>query len=168
MSVGGTDLAIPKPSHPIEPRWFSHKMNCAAVRYAVAVGIENSYIIWVNGPYPAGEWSDITIARLSLVHMLNNKEFYIADGGYRDGGQWSATPTGRHDYMDRQRAVVRSRYENINARIKQWAICNMIYRHDLEKHGYVFCTVANLTQLGIETDKPIWQLEYCEDNRDIS
>ena len=89
VSVDGTDLAIQEPSRPVDPRWFSHKLKRAAVRYELAVGIGSGYIVWVNGPFPAGEYSDLTIARLGLVEFLNNNEYYIADGGYVDGNQYS-------------------------------------------------------------------------------
>ena len=162
VSVDGTDLAIQEPSRPIDPRWFSHKINRAAVRYEVAVGIANGYIVWVNGPFPAGEYSDVTIARRGLVHFLNHNEYYIADGGYRDGNQYSITPSGRRSYRDRQMAVIRSRHETINSRLKQWNILAVMFRHPLEKHSWAFRAVANIIQLGLQTDRPAFQVHYDE------
>ena len=59
VSVDGTDLPIQEPCRPIDKSYYSHKINQAAVRYEVAVGISNGYIVWVNGPFPAGEYSDL-------------------------------------------------------------------------------------------------------------
>jgi hypothetical protein len=142
--------------------WFSHKLNHAALRYEIAIGINNGFIVWVNGPFPAGDWPDLNIARSSLIHFLYDNEFYIADGGYRDGQQWSVTPTGRHEFADRQKAVARSRHETINAKMKKWAILRNTYRHDITKHGKVFKAVANIVELRIETDSPTWEIEYDE------
>jgi hypothetical protein len=132
------------------------------MRYELAIGIHTGWIVWVNGPFPAGEFSDLNIARRCLVHFLHENEFYIADGGYRDGNQWSVTPSGRHSYKDRQMAVVRSRHETINARLKEWNILAVMFRHPLEKHSMVFRAVANITQLGLQTDRPSFQVHYDE------
>jgi len=162
VSVDGTDLPVPEPSRPIDPKWYSHKINRAALRYKLAIGIHTGWIVWVNGPFPAGEWNDLNIARHALVHFLHDNEHYIADGGYRDGGQWSITPTGRHDFADRQRSVVRSRHETINLKLKQWNILAVMFRHPLEKHRLAFRAVANITQLGLQTDRPAFEIHYDE------
>ena len=134
------------------------------MRYEVGVAIATGWIVWINGPFPAGEWNDLTIARSSLHEYLHNNEYYIADGGYRDGGQFSITPSGVHDYGERQRQVVHAKHETINRKLKQWAILNNKYRHDLQRHGKVFHAVANIVQLGLETDRPVFQIEYDEDD----
>jgi hypothetical protein len=162
VSVDGTDLPIEEPVRPIDPKWFSHKINHAAVRYELGVGIGSGYIVWINGPFPAGEYSDITIARRGLIHFLYENEYYIADGGYRDGNQWSVTPTGTRSYRDRQMAVIRSRHETINSRLKQWSILAVMFRHSLEKHSKAFRAVANIVQLGLQTDRPAFQVHYDE------
>lgn len=160
--MDGTDLAIEEPERPINPRWFSHKLNRAAVRYEVAIAIHTGWIVWVNGPFPPGEFPDLTIARWGLVHFLHENEFYIADGGYKDGDQWSITPTGRRSYRDRQMSVIRSRHETINSRLKDWKILSVMFRHPLEKHSSAFRAVANITQLGLQTDRPAFQVHYDE------
>ncbi len=163
VSVDGTDLPIQEPTRPVDPRYYSHKINRAALRYEVAVGIGSGYIVWINGPFPAGEWCDLSIARRSLVHYLHKNEFYIADGGYRDGHQWSVTPSGsRSSYKNRQMGVVRSRHETINSRLKGWKILSAVFRHPLEKHSMSFRAVANIVQLGLQTDTPAFQVHYDE------
>jgi hypothetical protein len=162
VSVDGTDLSIQEPRRPIDKSYYSHKINRAAVRYELAVGISNGYIVWVNGPFPAGAYSDVTIARRSLVHFLHKNEYYIADGGYRDGNQWSVTPGGRNSYKDRQMGVVRSRHESINSRLKGWKILSVMFRHPLEKHSISFRAVANIVQMGLQSDRPAFQVHYDE------
>jgi len=39
-------------------------------------------IVWRNGPFPCGEWSDIRIAREALTHELEDEEKALADCGY--------------------------------------------------------------------------------------
>jgi hypothetical protein len=95
VSVDGTDYAIREPS-PFNKKWYSHKMNWPGVSYEIAICIQTGAPVWTNGPYLCGSWPDLRIARHALIDPLDPGEYYIADGGYRDGGQWSITPTGRH------------------------------------------------------------------------
>jgi hypothetical protein len=85
-------------------------MNGPGVRYEIAICIQTGVPVWTNGPYPRGTWPDLRIARHALVDALDPGEYYLADGGYRDGGQWSVTPTGRHDFTDPQKSVVGARH----------------------------------------------------------
>jgi hypothetical protein len=84
----------------------------------------------------------------------------MADGGYREGGQWSVTPTGRHEFSDRQQAVVRACHESYNKRLKDWGALNQKCRHSLESHTLVFCSIANIVQVTIQNGEPLFQVEY--------
>ena len=161
VSVDGTDFRIRKP-RPFHPRWYSHKFHGPALRYEVAISIATGWIVWLMGPFPAGEWPDLRIVREALNHELDAGEMYIADGGYYDGFQWAVTPRGYHRYSDRVKALVRARHENINARFKQWRALNDKWRHSPLKHGVMVRAVANVIQLGLETDEPAWQIHYDE------
>lgn len=161
VSVDGTDFRIREPK-PFWPGWFSHKFSGPGVRYEVGVAIQNGWIVWVNGPFPCGDFPDLRIVRESLIYELEEDEYYIADGGYGDGGNYSMTPTGRHDFSDRQMATVRARHETINARFKNWKALQNTWRHRLDKHGILFRMVANIVQLGLQTDSPAFSVQYDE------
>lgn len=161
VSVDGTDCRIMEQS-PFDPKWYSHKFHGPGVRYKVAVSIQKGWIVWINGPYPCGSYPDIRIAREALVFELQDWEFYIADGGYQDGGNYAVTPNGYHTFTDRQKSVVRARHETVNRRLKSWRALNHTFRHPLGKHGYVFRSIANLVQLELETVTQNWDLEYDE------
>jgi hypothetical protein len=137
-------------------------MNGPGVRYEIAICIQTGVPVWTNGPYPCGSWPDLRIARHALVDAFDPGEYYIADGGYRDGGQWSVTPTGRHEFSDRQQAVVRARHESYNKRLKDWGALNQKYRHSLESHTLVFRSIANIVQVTIQNGEPLFQVEYQE------
>jgi DDE superfamily endonuclease len=159
VSVDGTDFAIMEPS-PFSPRWFSHKMNGPGLRYEIAICIQTGEPVWVCGPFPCGSWSDIRIARNALVGALDPGEYYLADGGYRDGNQWSVTPTGRHHFSDKQKSAVRARHETYNKRLKDWGALRSLYRHNLETHSQVFRAITNIVQITIVNGEPLFQVEY--------
>ena len=60
ISIDGTDCPIDEPSQPVDPKWYSHKIDRVAVRYKVGIAINTGYIIWLNGPFPAGKYSNQT------------------------------------------------------------------------------------------------------------
>jgi hypothetical protein len=162
ITVDGTDFWIHEPI-PFDAKWYSHKINGPAVRYEVAICIKTGWIVWVNGPFPAGTWPDLNIARLSLVHFLDEGECYVADGGYADGNQWASTPNGLNDYEQRTKALARARHETVNRRFKIFGCLSQRYRHhNLALHGTIFHAIANIVQLTIRFGHPLFDIEYIE------
>jgi len=73
------------------------------------------------------------------------------------------TPTGMHEFQDRQRATARARHETVNSCFKIYNCLKAhCYRHELEKHAPIFYSVANIVQLGLKTGKLTFQVEYNE------
>ena len=132
------------------------------MRYEVGICIQTGWIVWINGPYPCGEWPDLRIARESIIYELDDNEFFLADGGYHDRNQYSVTPTGGNQFSDRQKAVARARHESINKSLKSFDILKQKFRHPLDKHNTVFNSVANVTQLRIMNGDFIFNVDYNE------
>ena len=160
ISVDGTDFRIQEPQ-PFNKRWFTKKFKGPGVRYEVGICIQTGFIVWINGPFPCGEWPDLKIALSSLVHMFEGDECAIADNGYRGYPQYFDTPWKVLDNpMQRTRkALARARHETVNRRFKEWKILQERFRHPLEKHGMVFQAIANIVQLKM-MEQPTWQVEY--------
>jgi DDE superfamily endonuclease len=163
----------PKPK-PFSPKWYSHKFNGPALRYEVAVNIQNGWIVHINGPFPAGKFSDLKIARERSTLLLESSEFEdemaLADGGYQDGYLHFETPTGEVNEDQHMKGIARARHETINRRFKLWKILNNRYHGNLDKHADVFMAIANITQLVIESkgheateeehEEGLFQVEY--------
>ena len=132
------------------------------MRYEFGICIQTGWIVWVNGPYPAGEWSDLAIARSSLMQLLEPWERFIADGGYRDRSGSAVTPTGQHAFHDRQRATVRARQETVHGRLKCWGALSQRCRHGLQKHGIIVHSIATITQLSLMNSERTFDVDYEE------
>ena len=65
ITVDGNDFLIREPT-PFSGRWFGHKMKHASLRCEIGVCIQTVWIVWVNGPCPAGQWPDLAIGRDGL------------------------------------------------------------------------------------------------------
>ena len=81
VTVDGTDFRIREPI-PFNRKWYSNKFNGPALRYEVGVSINTGYIVWFNGPFPAGMMPDIKIFESNLKWKLNSGERVVADKGY--------------------------------------------------------------------------------------
>ena len=66
------------------------------------------HIVWLMGPFPAGDWNDITIFRFALKHMLEEHERVEADDGYRGENPGAAKIPGSqyHNHDKKQKKYV--------------------------------------------------------------
>ena len=58
--------------------------------------------------------------------------------------------------------MARARHETVNRRFKQFGCLSNTYRHKLQKHGAMFHAIANITQLAIMDNEPLFQVGYNE------
>jgi DDE superfamily endonuclease len=159
ITVDGTDCPVQEPSE-FSGRWYSHKFKAAGLRYELGVCIQTGWIVWVNGPYPCGSFPDIRIARDWLYSKLPRGEKYIADSGYKDGGEHSITPSGINNQFEKMAAAARARHENINGRIKVFKILSTPFRNERGKHWWCFHSIVNMLQLEMQNTRPVRQVHY--------
>ena len=77
ITVDGTDFRIFEQG----PTFYSHKFKGSGLRYEVGVCILYCKIVWINGPFECGIWSDIKIFRSALMLKLKDGERVEADDG---------------------------------------------------------------------------------------
>ena len=134
VSVDGTDFKIDEPT-PFSRKWCSHKINHAGLRYEIGICIQTGWIVWVNGPFPAGSFPDLAISRCGLNQALMHGEKFVADGGYKDRYGWSFNPSGCNTREQHMMAKVRSRHEVVNSLFKKFGAFKHSWRHHRSKHG---------------------------------
>ena len=100
LSVDGTNFWI-RELIPFDTKWFPHKLNGPGVRYEIGTCIQTGWIVWANGPFPCGEWSDLAIVRSSLMHLLESWERCVADGGGAPRQQRISSYTYRMPFIHR-------------------------------------------------------------------
>ena len=164
MTVDGTDFRIPQKGAATKGNAFaSHKYaGKSALRYELGVDILAGNLVWIQGPYPAGKYTDIVIFNKVLRNFLEPGERVEADEGYRGHPDKIKCP-GNDANPAENRAMqgrVRARHETLNGRLKNWGILSQVYRHDIMRHGDVFRACAVLTQLTVENGEPLFEVEY--------
>ncbi len=146
--------------------YFSNIKKQNYFKYKVGLCIQTGWICWINGPFPAGTYPDITIFRLGLKQLLLGNEMVEADGGYRGDEKVRHPGIGYNgDREEQQKQDARSRHETVNERMKNFACLNEGFRHyvalhDMTKHKICFEVCAIITQLHIATIEPLYGVDY--------
>lgn len=127
------------------------------MRYEIAVSVETAKIVWANGPWPCGAFSDIRIFRGGLKSMLKVDELAIGDSGYTDTR--CIQPPGTQHPMNVTLARIRARHETVNKRLKQFSVLRQRFRHDIARHGDCFFAVLNITHLMLQ-EEPLFSVDF--------
>ena len=160
VSIDGTDFRIQEPKKPFNSKWYSKKFNGPGIRYEVGVSINTGYIVWYNGPYPAGMMPDTKIYFRDLRWILDTSEKIIADKGYQGLINVMTPFEAKDEKHKKQMALARARHETVNRRFKQWHCLQERWRHDRNKHQDVFIAIVCLTQIEILNGHPLFQVTY--------
>ena len=153
MMINGTDFRIPQQGLAKEGNPFgSHKYaGKSALRYELGVSILGGDLVWIQGPYPAGTYTDITIFNKVLCNFLEPGKRVEADKGYAGHADKIVCPTnaGNPPELKEMQGRVRVRHETLNGRLKNWGILSQVFRHHITLHGTAFRACAVVTQITI-------------------
>jgi DDE superfamily endonuclease len=80
-SIDGTHCPIEEPRQ--RPDWYSHKIHRSALTYQIVASIQESKILSIKGPYPAG-MPDISVFKLrdGVLSLIPANKRLIDDKGY--------------------------------------------------------------------------------------
>jgi DDE superfamily endonuclease len=122
-------------------------------------------IVWLHGPFPAGEYNDIKIFRTALKHEHGENERVAADKGYAGECPLTAKTPGPL-YSDpayrKMMSDVAARHETGNKRLKMFECLQQRFRHSVANHAACFRAVAVLVQLQIQSSMPLFQVKYTD------
>ena len=77
--MDGTNIPIEYSCRPIDPKWFSHKLNWTAAKYKMVLSLKTDWRVWINILCPTEQHNGKSITKQSLIHCSHKKN-YIADG----------------------------------------------------------------------------------------
>ena len=156
ISVDCTDCYIRQKG----PTFSFHKFKKkSALCYEVALSIGSGGIVWINGPFPAGTFNDITIFCECLQTALDDGERVEADDGYRGDPTICKMPadvlTQSCEEADALQKRTQGCHKTVNARLKNFKTLVEQYRHD---KTHVFRAVACLVQIAF--GDPLYNVNY--------
>ena len=133
-----------------------------ALRYEIGVSIVGGGLVWIQGPYPAGRFSDIVIFNKVLRHFLEPGERVEADNDNVGAADKIKCPDNPCNPVKNEGMQSRARYchKTINGHFKTWVILKNAYHHDIRRHGEVFRAILVITQLKISKGSLLFTVEY--------
>ena len=140
------------------PLWsgnFSFKSNGAGLAYQLGTSWRGD-INHLEGPFICSTPDD-NIFRQEIINELEIGEVCEGDRLYRD----KIPEVFRRDHSDESRIIARrfrARHEVANSRLKRLKCLATDFRHGNEKHSDAFRAAAVITQLEIETGKPLFEI----------
>lgn len=163
MTVDGTHFRIEEPRHKKlsqDRRYYSHKTGSAGLNYELGISLSESQLIWMNGPFPAGE-NDISVFKRHglYAHLTSTGRKAIGDMGYRGIPEVLSTPnTADKKAVAKFKSRALKRHETFNGMIKTFACMRECFRHGVERFGEHFEAVAVICQYKIEQEQPLFEI----------
>lgn len=164
LSVDGVHCRIYEPRTQPSSGWYSKKFNKAGLTYELGVAIHHNKIVWINGPFPAGQ-NDIKVFRKEggLHSKIPEGCRAIGDEGYR--GEPSKISTRNEFNSEEVKQFgnrVRARHETLNARLKAFGVLNQVFRSKgggrMEKHKAAFEACCVIVQYELDNGSSLFRV----------
>jgi hypothetical protein len=124
----------------------SHKYaGKSALRYELGIDILVGNLVWIQGQYSAGKYTDIKFSTRFCVISSSRVS------GSRPTRATAATPTKANPAENRtMQARVRARHKTLNGWLKNWGILSQVFRHHITMHGDVYRACVVVSRLTVE------------------
>jgi len=140
---------------------MSHKFKHAALKYEIAISVQQSKVCFFSGPYRGGE-HDLEIFRKALKNKIKDGKKVIADGGYATSRTDERMLSLPNPLDSRQlknfKSRSRLRLETFNGRLKKYEVLNQTFRHGIEKHRLAFEAVLVTCQYVMENGSELFDV----------
>lgn len=171
MTVDGINFEINEPSNlPVskDPHMFDHKHNHAGLTYELGVQLFDSKLIWMKGPFKAGETNDA--GRFSVEGGLREKLTTINKKALGDkiyGSVANANQISSYNAWDRDdvmqfKARAQMRHEQFNGMLTDFGCLANRFRHPsdnaFEKFAICFEAVAVICCYRMDYGEPLYNV----------
>ena len=165
VSVDGVHCRIHEPRTQPSSGWYSKKFNKAALTYELAVAIYHDKIVWINGPFPAGQ-NDMKVFRKpgGLMSKIPDNRRAIGDEGYR--GEPSKISTKNSTFNTRElsqfESRIRARHETVNSRLKAFGVLGQVFRSKgttrMQNHKAAFEACCVIVQYELDNGNKLFKV----------
>lgn len=165
ISVDGTHCWINEPVHPEfsqDSGMFSHKFQHAGLDYELGISLTESKLVWMNGPFPAGNSDRQIFVEQGLKDKLvATGKKAIGDAGYVGHQEAIITPNSHDaDLVKTFKSRASKRHETFNGLIKQFQSLSQRFRHKMKDGRFKQCfeAICVICQYQIEIDLPLFDI----------
>ena len=167
MSVDGTHCWIQEPQHPTwsqDSDYYSHKYGKAGLNYELGLSLSSSNLVWLNGPFKAGQNDVLIFTTTGLQEKLStHQKKAIGDGGYRGHAGAMSTPNA-HDskVVAKFKSRALKRQEKFNGLTICFDCLSGRFRHSVDRFKNCFEAVCVICQYKIEIEVPLYDIQIDE------
>jgi hypothetical protein len=164
ITVDGQHCWIQEPQHETwsqDKDYYSHKYGKAGVCYELGISLTESRLVWMNGPFKAGESDQKIFKNRGLKAKLKAiGKKGIADGGYTGHPNQLSTPNNRHDATPVKKFKSRAlkRHETFNGLTKFFDCLSGRFRHSVDRFKNCFEAVCVICQYQVELGNPLYDI----------
>ena len=166
MTVDGINCEITEPTTrevTKDPKMYDHKHNHSGLTYELGVDLFQSRLIWMNGPFMAGESNDAgRFAKHGLLEKLRAiGKKALGDKIYSGHDETSTYNAWDSDDVMEFKARAQMRHEQFNGLLTDFNCLAVRFRHpspepEFPKFGTCFESVAVLCQYRMEYGEPLF------------
>ena len=164
VSVDGIHCRIHEPRTEPSTGWYSAKYNKAGLAYEIAIAIHHNKVVWINGPFPAGQNDKKIFPEPDgLMSKILPGKKVIADEGYRGEPDIVATRNNFDSkFMKKFKGRAKARHESFNSRLKAFHVISEPFRghgdERMEKHKAVFEACCVIVQYEMDNGHPLFDV----------
>ena len=163
ISVDGVHCRTWEPRTSPSSSWYSKKFNKAALAYELGISIHRNKLVWINGPFPAGQNDKMIFNKPNgLKSKIPDGKRGIADEGHvGDPNKLSTRNTFDSEELKEFKKRAKARHETFNSRLKAFAILRDPFRSTvkrLEKHKAAFEACCVIIQYEMDNGKPLFKV----------
>ena len=160
-TVDGVDFRIKEKSNErlnIDKKYISVKFNKAGLKYQIVLSIVEPKCVSFTGPLKCSIHDTTVWKQSGLADKTGPGKFGIGDRGY-DGQEKISAKNLRDPKPFRQfKARALARHETFNGRLKMYNALNYVYKHDVDKHKFVFQAICVTVQYQMDNGSPIFDV----------
>lgn len=162
ISVDGVHFRIHEPRTQPSSGWYSKKHNGAGLVYEIGLAIQTNKIVWINGPFPAGQ-NDMKVFRKELMSKIPANCRAIGDDGYRgEPLKVSTKNVFNSDKVKKFSSRVRARHETVNSRLTAFEALDQEFRSKgsgrMPKHKSVFEACCVIVQYEMDNGSHLFKV----------
>lgn len=165
MTVDGTHCWVHEPTHPefsMDTDFYSHKYNKAGVNYEIGISLKHSKVVWLNGPFKAGESDQKTFRERGLrAKLRQHGKKVIADGGYHaeeDFDVLALPNTLDKPLVKKFKRRALKRHEKFNGMTKTFNCLSQRFRHPIHRFPDCFEAVCVICQYQLDMGSPLYNV----------
>lgn len=160
-TVDGVDFRIKEKSNEkvnVDRKYFSVKFNKAGLKYQIVLSIVEPKCVSYTGPKRCSIHDTTVWKESGVAEKTGPEKLGIADKGYSGQAKLSAKNPRDPKPLRQFKSRALARHETFNGRLKMFGALSQCFKHDVDKHIFVFEAICVTVQYQMDNGSPIFDV----------